>query len=145
MKVLGAFFKVGRPAGIPTQSDSNLTYQIFSKPIQPLELIDLVLGVAQLLQDSAQLALVGGADLSAADGLVQARRATDEDLDVLGLGVRDQSLEQFFGDEALAVLPARGRLVERVVGAESFGELALDLLQLFLQQDVLLADVAEDE
>ena len=121
----------------------DLMYQIPSP--SRLELIDLVLGVTQLLQDAAQLTLVGGADLSAANGFVQARRATDKDLDVLALGVRDQSLEQVLGDEALSMLPALGRLVERVVGAESLGELVLNLLELFLQQDVLLADIAEDE
>ena len=55
--------------------------------VHRLELEDLLLRVAQLLQDTGQLALVGRAVLGATDGLVHAGRSADEDLDVLLLGL----------------------------------------------------------
>lgn len=47
-----------------------------------LELVNLVLRVAQLLKHAVELALVRGALLGAGDGLVHAGRTADKDLDV---------------------------------------------------------------
>ena len=93
-----------------------------------LELVDLVLAVTKLGEVAAKLALVRGAVLVARDGLVKARRTAHEDLDVLLVGRRDDGLEKLLGDETLALRPVLGRLVEDVEGAETVGELVLELL-----------------
>lgn len=110
-----------------------------------LELEHLILVVTQLLQDTSQLTLVLGADLTTANGLVQARRATDKHLDVFLLRLGQHSLQQLLGDEALAASPALGRVVQHVEGAETLRVSVLQLVQLLLQEDVVLADVAEDQ
>jgi len=109
-----------------------------------LELEHLLLAVAKLLQDTSELALVLGADLAARDGLVQARWATDEELDVLLLGLGQNGLQQLLGDEALTTGPILGGLVEDVEGAEPAGVGVLQLLELLLQQNILLLDITED-
>lgn len=110
-----------------------------------LELEDLVLAVAKLSEVTRQLTLVGGAVLVARDGLVQAGGTANEDLDVLLVGRGDDGLQELLGDEALALGPVLGGLVEDVEGAETVGVLVLELLELLLEEDVLLGDVAEDE
>lgn len=110
-----------------------------------LELEDLLLAVAKLLQGTSKLALVLGADFAARDGLVQARWATDEELNVLLLGLGQNSLQQLLGDESLTTGPILGGLVEDVEGAETAGVGVLQLLELLLQQDILLFDIAEDQ
>ena len=111
----------------------------------PLELIDLILTVAQLLQHARQLPLVRGALLGPAHGLVQPRRPAHEDLDVGLLGLRQHRLEQLLGDVALALLPALGRVVEDVEGAKAVRVRVLEVLELVLEQDVGFRQVAEDE
>ena len=110
-----------------------------------LELEDLVLAVSKLSQVTAQLALVGRAVLVARDGLVETRRAADEDLEVLLVGRRDDSLEELLGDEALALRPVLRGLVEDVESAETVGELVLELLEFGLEQDIIGGDVTEDK
>lgn len=122
---------------------------------QPSELIDLLLLIPQLLQHARQLPLIRRTRLVPADGLVQARRATHEDLDVLpsfpfpfpfGAGLRQHRLQQLLGDAAPALRPALGRgVVEDVEGAEAVRVRVLELLELGLEQDVGFGEVAEDE
>lgn len=110
-----------------------------------LKLKHLLLGVAQVLQDTRQLTLVLGADLATRDGLVQARRAADEELDVLLLGLGQHGLEQILADVALAASPALGWVVQDVEGTEALGVGVLQILELLLQQDVVLAHVTEHQ
>jgi len=121
------------------------SFYVFTTHAQHLELEDLVLAVAQLGEVAAELTLVRGAVLVARDSLVQARRAADKDLDVLLVGCRDDGLEELLSDEALDLRPVLGRLVENVEGAETVGELVLELLELGLEQDIIGSDVTEDE
>ena len=107
-----------------------------------LELVNLVLGVAQLVQRARQLALVLGTDLGTTDSLVHAGRATDKQLDVLLLGLREDSLEEVLGDVALAAVPALGGIFEDVESLEALGVGVLEILELPLQEDVVLGDVA---
>lgn len=110
-----------------------------------LELVDLVLGVAEVLQGAGQVALVLGADLVAGDGLHHARGAANEDLDVLVLGLGEDSLEEVLGDVAAVADPLLGGVVEDVEGTEALGVGVLEVLELRLEQDVLVADVAVDD
>lgn len=110
-----------------------------------LELVDLVLGVTEFLEVTGNLALVGWTLLGTGDGLVHARGTADEKLDVGLLGVGEDSLEELLADEALGARPVRWGLVEEVEGAETLGVLLLEVLELALQEDVFLADVAENK
>lgn len=110
-----------------------------------LELEHLLLAVTQILQDTSQLTLVLGANLTTANSLVHAWRTANEHLNVLLLRLGQDSLQQLLGDEALAAGPALGRVVQHVEGTEALGVGVLQLVQLLLQQDVLLADVTEDQ
>lgn len=124
-----------------------LSYQIFhhSSCTPRLKLEDLLLRVAQLLQDTGQLALVGRAVLGATDGLVHAGRSADEDLDVLLLGLGQDGLQELLADVALAAGPLLGRVVQDVEGTEAAGVGVLELLEFLLQEDVLLLDVTEHQ
>lgn len=103
----------------------------------------MVLLVAELLESTGQLTLVLRADLVSGDGVHETGRTADEKLDVLVLGLRKNSLEKVLGDEATATSPALGRVVEDVEGSEALRVGVLELLELLLEEDVLLADVAK--
>lgn len=108
-----------------------------------LKFKDLVFCVAQLFQNATQVALIGRGDFGSADGLVQAWRSTDKDLDVVALGVGDHGLEQLLVDNSRSVFPARGRGVEGVKGTESIGEVFLELGQLIFHKNILLGQIAK--
>ena len=110
-----------------------------------LELEDLVLAVSELGQLTAQLTLVRGAVLVARDGLVESGWAANEDLEVLLVGRRDDSLEELLSNVALALRPVLRGLVKDVEGTEAVGVLVLELLELGLEDDVVGGDVAVDE
>ena len=111
-----------------------------------LELVDLVLAVAQILQVALKLALVLGALLATRNGLVHARGTADKDLDLLALlRLRQNSLQQLLGNVALAALPLLGRVVEDVEGAEALGVCVLELLPFTLKQDILLGKVTKHQ
>lgn len=110
-----------------------------------LELEDLILAVAQLLQSTGQIALVLRADLGAADGLVQTRGSANKELDVVLLGLWEHSLQQVLGDEALTASPALGRVVQNIEGPEALGIGVLEVLELLLQEDVILGDIAKNQ
>jgi len=111
-----------------------------------LKLVHLILAVAKLFEIAFQLALVLGALLASTDGLVHARWATDEDLDLVALlGLGQNRLEQFLGDVALAALPYLGWVVEDVEGAEPLRICVLQLFPLLLQQNILLREITIDE
>lgn len=110
-----------------------------------LELEDLVLVVTKILQDTTEFTLVLGADLTAGDSLVHGGRATDEELDVLLLGLGQDSLQQLFADEALATGPLRRGVAQDVEGTEALGVGVLQILKFLLQQDISFAVVAEDQ
>lgn len=90
-----------------------------------LELVDLVLGVAKLLQYSVQLALVLWALLWTRDSLVKRRRTADEYLDVLLAWVWKNFLQHLFRDKALAILPVLGWCVKRIEYLEPLGVIFL--------------------
>jgi len=94
---------------------------------------------------TTQLTLVRGAVLVAGDGLVESGRTADEDLEVLLVGRRDDSLEELLGDEALALRPVLRGLVKDVEGTEAVGVLVLELLKLVLEDNVVGGDVTVDE
>jgi hypothetical protein len=123
----------------------TVSHSIGSIFYNALKLENLLLAVAQLLQDTRKLTLVLGADLASRDGLVKAGRTADEELDVLLLGLGQNSLQQLLVDEALAASPLLGRVVEDVEGAEALGVGVLKMLEFFLQEDVVLVDVTEDK
>lgn len=110
-----------------------------------LELVHLILLVAEVLESTGQLTLVLGADLVSRDGLHQTGRTADEKLDVLVLGLRKNSLEEVLGDVSLVADPLLGGVVEDVESAETLGVGVLEVLELLLEEDVLLGNVAEDE
>lgn len=110
-----------------------------------LELVHLVLLVAKLLEGTSQLTLVLGADLVSGDGVHETGRATDKQLDVLVLGLRENSLEELLGDVAAVADPLLGRVVEDIESTETLWEGVLEVLKLLLQKDVLLGDVAKDK
>lgn len=110
-----------------------------------LELVHLVLLVAKLLEGTSQLTLVLGADLVSGDGVHETGRATDKQLDVLVLGLRENSLEELLGDVAAVADPLLGGVVEDIESTETLGEGVLEVLKLLLQKDVLLGDVAKDK
>lgn len=71
-----------------------------------LEFIHLVLAVSEFLEVPLQLALIRRALLAAADSLVQAWWAADEDLDLVALLWLGQNrLQELLGYVALAALP----------------------------------------
>lgn len=125
--------------------------QIIERGVHPkyeyrsLELVHLVLAVSQLLEDARQLALVLGAGLSSANGLVHARRTADEDLDVLLLGLWENGLEELLGDVALSASPLLGRVVQDVERTEPLRVRVLDFLEFLLQKDVLLGNITKDQ
>lgn len=110
-----------------------------------LELEHLLLGVTKLLQGTIDLALVLRADLRAADSLVHARGTTDEELNVLLLGLGEDRLQEVLVDVALSAAPAIGRVVEDVEGPEALGVSVLEIIELLSQEDVFFSDVAEDQ
>lgn len=110
-----------------------------------LELVHLVLLVAKLLKGTGQLTLVLGADLVSGDGVHEAGGAADKQLDVLVLGLRENSLEQLLGDIAAVADPLLGGVVEDIESTETLGECVLEVLKLLLQKNVLLGDVAKDK
>jgi len=122
-----------------------ISFYAFTTNVQHLELEDLVLAVTKLGKVAAKLTLVRGAVLVARDSLVQTGRTANEDLDVLLVGRRDDGLEELLGDEALALRPVLWGLVKDVEGAETVGELVLELLEFGLEQDIIGGDVTEDE
>jgi hypothetical protein len=80
-----------------------------------LELVDLLLAVAELFQIAIEFTLVRRALFATTDGLVQAWRATDEDLDLLALlGFGQNGLQELLGHQALAALPCLGRVIEDI-------------------------------
>lgn len=120
---------------------SNLACSILG-----LELVNLILAVSQFAQNTSQLSLVLRALLVTRNSLVQARWSTDEDLDVLRLGLRQHGLQELLGDESLLeVGRILGRVVERVEDAQTLGVGVLEVFELALEQDVLLGNVAVDE
>ena len=110
-----------------------------------LELVNLVLVVAKLGEQTSKITLVLGALLGASDGLVHARGAADEDLDVLLARIRQDGLEKLLGDNTLGTGPVLWGVVEGVEGAHTVGELVLKVLPFALEKDVLLGNIAEDE
>lgn len=123
---------------------ANRTLAVSPIPQFSLELVNLVLVVAKLLERASKLTLVLRADLGARDGRHQAGRAADKELNVLLLGLGENSLEKVLGDEARTALPALGSLVEDVKGTEALGVCVLELVKLLLEENILLGDVAKD-
>jgi hypothetical protein len=111
--------------------------------LHDLELVDLIFGISELLENTRKLALICRRILCAADSLVQPWWTTHEDFDISALGIRDDFLEQVLCDESFAIWPAIRWLVESVESLEPLGKFVLDLLEFFLQQNVLLANVTE--
>jgi hypothetical protein len=110
-----------------------------------LELVNLILLIAKLLQGTSQLTLVLGADLVSGDGVHETGRAADEQLDVLVLGLREDSLQELLGNVAAVADPLLGRVVEDIESTETLGEGVLKVLKLLFQKDVLLRDVTKDK
>lgn len=127
----------------------SLSYKVFlfirQIHTRRLELVNLLIGVAKLLQKSGNIALLLGANLRTRNGLHQSRRTADEKLDVFALGLGEDLLQQLLCDEATAADPVLGGLVQDVECAEALGVCVLELVKLALEQDVLLGDVSEDE
>lgn len=119
--------------------------QFQSRSILFLKLVDLLLGVAKILQRARELTLVLGADLGARDGLHQTRGTADKHLDVLLLGLGQHRLEQFLGDVPSVALPVLGGLVQDVEGTESLGVGILELGKLATEKNVFLGHIAENK
>lgn len=123
---------------------SNIHDMTFSSKAR-LELVDLVLVVAEFGEHTGKLTLVLGALLGTSDSLVHAGGTADKDLDVLLLGVGQDSLEEIGGDHALRAGPVLRGVVEGVEGAHAVGVLVLEVFPLTLEENILLGDVAENE
>lgn len=125
---------------------SACVYLSLEYSILDLELVNLVLAVSQLAQNTSQLSLVLRALLASRNSLVHSRWATDKDLDVLGLGLRQHGLQELLGDESLLEVGCvLGWVVERVEDTKTLGVGVLEVLELALEQDVLLGNVTVDE
>lgn len=116
---------------------------VFFFPLLKLE--DLVLLITKLLQDTCELTLVLGADLSTRNRLVHSGGTADEELDVLRLRLRKNSLQQFLRDVALTLSPVLRRVVKEMEDLESLGIGVLELTELLAEKNVVLVDVAVDE
>lgn len=112
---------------------------------QYLELEDLIFRVSQLLQAPLQLTLILRTRLVARDRLIKTRRTTDKDLNILLLRLGQNSLQQVLSNKAFAPLPALWRLVQCVESLEALRICVLELVEFVFEQDVLFADVAEDQ
>jgi hypothetical protein len=93
-----------------------------------------------------QLALILRALLTTRNSLVQSRRPTDKDLDLLAfLRLRQHRLKQILGHKTTTTLPLLWRLIQQIESLEALRVCVLHLFQLLLQQDVFLFYVAEDD
>lgn len=110
-----------------------------------LKLENLVLGETKSGKSTGKLTLVGGRDLLARNGLVERRRATDKDLDVLLRGLEEVLLKVLLGDETSLALPAGGGLVKEEVELELLGVLGGNGLKLVLEQNVRLGHVTVEQ
>lgn len=110
-----------------------------------LKLKDLLLGETKLSKSAGNFTLVGRRDFVTRDSIVKRRRTTDENLDVVGRRSKEVFLEVVLGDETSLTLPARVSLVNEKVELELLRVLALDILKLLLEQDVILRNVTVEE
>ena len=129
-----------------TQNSKSLSIvQNVSQQTDGLELVNLVLVVAEIGKNTSQLALVLRGDLVSGDSLVHGWWTTNKDLDIL-LWLRKDSLQQILVNESL--LEARRILrwlVQNVEGAESLWESVLEVVKLMLKEDIFLSDIAENQ
>lgn len=110
-----------------------------------LELVDLILRIPQLLQDTRVLPLVLRALLLTTDRLVQPRRPAHKNLYILLLWLRQHRLEHILCNVALALLPPLWRIVEDVKRAEASRVRIFELVELLTEQNILFGNVAKDE
>lgn len=108
-----------------------------------LELENLLLSVAKILEKTIDLTLRVVGRLGARNGLHHRRRAADHDEVVVG-GRRHVLLDGLLGDVASRASPSLGRLLEDVVDLQVL-VLLCALVNLLAQQNVLLGDISEDE
>lgn len=106
-----------------------------------LKLEDILLSVAELSQSAGDLTLISRGVLHTGDRLVQGRRATDEDLQLLGSGHGGQGLlQELLGDVAQVQVSFSQRLqvqlVNEVVNLH-LGVVLSQFVELLLQDDVL--------
>ena len=126
-------------------SSSHSPHQSVIHTSPNLKLINLLLRIPQLAQHPRQLSLIHRTILASADSLVHSRRPTDKNLDILLLGLRQHRLQHLLPNKPLPTLPSLRRLVQHVESPESIRVGVFQLLDLLLQEDVFLGDVAEDE
>lgn len=110
-----------------------------------LEFIHLIWSVSQLLQIPCEFSLLGGTLLRARNRLTQPGRPTHEDFDILLLRARNHLLQQVFRDKSFTLLPAVWWVVKDVECSEAIWVLVLQLIELLLEQNILLRDVAKNK
>jgi hypothetical protein len=110
-----------------------------------LKLVNLILAVAELFEHTLQLALILRTLLHPGDRLVHSRWSTHKHLDILLLRSWNGLFEQFLRDVSLPIRPALGWCVDGVERAESLRVFILQLLELFLQEDVFFGQVGKDQ
>ncbi len=101
-----------------------------------LKFIHLILPIPQLLQHPRQLPLVRRTLLRPAHRLIQPRRPTHEDLDILLLRLRQHRLQQVLADVSRAPVPVLAGRVDRVEGAEALRVGVFEVFEFVLEQDV---------
>lgn len=114
-------------------------------PFPLLKFIHLILPVPQLLQHPRQLSLIRRTLLRPAHRLIQSRRPTHEDLDVLLLRLRQHRLQQILADVPCPSMPILAGGVDRVEGAEALQVGVFEVFEFVLEEDVGFGQVAEDE
>lgn len=125
-----------------TQEQRSSKYK-YKFPTPNLELVDLILSIAQLLQDPTALASPA---LLPKQRLLHRRRPTDHDLRVIIRGRRGNLLQEGLGNIPLPVAVALAlEPAHRVHGLELARVARLVLLELLVEEHVLLAVDTEDE
>lgn len=110
-----------------------------------LKLVDAILDITKLLQETSQSTLALVRVLVATDSFHQWRRTAHKDnrrFDIrLGHGV----LDQVKGNVALVTSPAGSRLFQDVVNTEAIRESLCIAIQLVFEQNVFFSGVAKDQ
>lgn len=110
-----------------------------------LVLENLFLGESKVLESTNQLTLISRRNLGTRDGVVQRRRSTDEDVDVVGRRSKHVCLQVSLGNETSLTLPVRTSLVDKEVELELVGVLLLNGQKLILQQNIILRNTSVKE
>ena len=110
-----------------------------------LKLVNAILDITQLLQETSQSTLTLVRVLVTADCFHQWRRTAHKDNRGLDIRLGHCVLDQVKGNVALVTSPAGSRLFQNVMNTEAIRESLCKAIQLVFEQDVFLSGVAKDQ